>query len=1180
MLLTLEEITVSRAIMLVGDLHFKAKNLADVSGAWTRLVEAAASKGVPVIFQAGDVFHHSNVYGREASTGTVYDAFMAPFRKLEKAPKLVVSIGNHDQGSPLDKDALAPIDKYDWIKVIRQTQAIEMFDDLLVFVLPWINKANLICSAVLGGLSRDEALADVKAKLYNSLEQGKKAISEAKQRGKLTIVLGHVEVEGCAIGHGMTLPDGGFSLTPAQIVSLGADMYAMGHVHIHQRLPGSPRENDGYLGTLCQNSHKEEGNFVGCRYVEYEGRNILIDKMIENRASPKYFTVYSMDKKTWRDSDYVKYRGDEKPDGLPQNVVFERVPKQVEPRQQAENLVEADDSLEKLLEAWAKAAKQGIDAKSLSIIAEELTKKSKMPSDSIGSLERIERIMLENVACHEKTEIDLAGLNGLCAVEGPNGSGKTSAMEAIVFSLYGECPSRPKLDMLATRGKDSAAFELDFISSGKKLRVRRDVKTTTKFAAQKAIIVNQDTGKPEAGPGSDDVFHYCERVVGNQDLVMSGIFSSQNEAGNIIDLKPAERKALFAKLLGTEKFLFLAATAKKIADSTSLSMEAKKERDKALEQSLSAEGPEKDKLSELEEALIQDRGTQVDLASRRKTFSEAKAVLDVISTKRGLKQQEIEGLKASRAKVIESGKEIKSKMASLGEAALDKVKQQKADMDEALKKRDELKATLSAQAVQHANDLSAASLELLNAEKMRAALAGKYDKYVQEFKDKLAVMRWKASKVETERRAIFAEAESCLNLKKKDLEHAEKGAGLLAGFPDVKECLDCPLAKNGMESRKSIPDLKRETSEISSKTETLREEFGKFLQLVKEKLESVEASMTESKDFAPDDKEEIRKAVEKAVSLQAVAERSNPSDELKDGILKLDDALKDKDKVYAEFEKASSAKEMIAKLEGQLERLRSEVKGIDEKMAAEVASLPKDTSAELEDCVKQIDNLDSLDRKLASRIDGILVEVGKSKQLIESFSLMRTELKALQEEVQAEEKVEADHLVLAKAFGRDGIPQMIFESAVPHFQGLLNDIMQEFDNKWAIQVVSQKETKSGTVHEHIDILVDDGMGEREISGYSGGERKLLKNLVRVAFSVMQAQRSGKGLKVLVLDEATDAMDESNAEAFIRVLNRLKGFFNQVFIVSHNDRMLASIPSRIRFEKTGLTTRAIVAIMPS
>lgn len=1166
--------------MLVGDLHFKSKNLNDVSMAWTRLVEAAAKKNVPVILQAGDVFHHSNVYGREASTGTIYDAFMSPFRKLDNAPKLVVAIGNHDQGSPLDKDALSPIDEYDWIKVIRKIEVVELFDDLVVFALPWINKAHLVCSAVVAGLSHDEALADVKSRLYQVLDHGKKVIAEAKQRGKLTIVLGHVEVEGAALGHGMSLPEGGFPFTPAQLVGLGADMYALGHVHIRQRLPGAPGENDGYLGTLCQNSYKEEGNFTGCRYVEYEGRRVIIDKMIENRASPRYFTVYSMDKKEWKDTDYVKFRGDEKPDGLPQNVIFERVPKQAEPRKQAEAQVGADDSFDKLLEAWAKSAGQDINAKELASLAEELSKTSKVPSDSIGSLERIERIMLEDVACHEKTDVDLSSLNGLCAVEGPNGSGKTSLMEAIVFSLYGECPSRPKLDMIVTHGKSTASFEMDFVSSGKKLRARRDIKVTPKSSSQKAIIVNPVTNKPEAGPGPDDVFRYSEQVIGNQDLVMSGIFSSQNESGNLIDLKPSERKALFAKLLGTEKFLFLSASSKKVADSVALSIEAKSTRKKALEEALGAEGEEKDKLVKLEESLVKDRESQVSLASRRQSFSSAKAVLDVISTKRGLKQQEIEGLKSNRVKVIESGREIKAQMAKFVDAEIDKARKKKAQMDEASKKRDGLWAKAKEASEKYATECLSATQARAHVESLKATLAENYSKYVQDFKDKLAVMRQKASKAETERRSKVTDAESTLNLKQKDLEHAEKGASLLSGFPDVKECQSCPLAKNGMESRRSVPVLAKEVSEMSSSVDALRKDFEKFLVLVKEKLGSVEASLVKAEDFSPEDRKGVEKAADEASKLQEKADKSKPSDELKREILELDEFLKDKDQVHADFEKAEKGKEMLAKMEGQLEQLRTEVRRVDEYIAAAEKDMPEDNSSALADCVAQIEKLDSADRVLASRIEGILVEVGKSKQVLESFSSMKTELKSIQDEVGAEEKKGLDHVALAKAFGRDGIPQMVFEAAVPHFQALLNDLMQEFDDRWAIRVVSQKETKSGTVQEHIDILVDDGMGEREISGYSGGERKLLKNVVRVAFSIMQAQRSGKGLKVLVLDEATDAMDDGNAEAFIRVLHKLKVYFNQVFIISHNDRMLASIPSRIRFERSGTTTKAVVAIVPS
>jgi len=50
---------------------------------------------------------------------------------------------------------------------------------------------------------------------------------------------------------------------------------------------------------------------------------------------------------------------------------------------------------------------------------------------------------------------------------------------------------------------------------------------------------------------------------------------------------------------------------------------------------------------------------------------------------------------------------------------------------------------------------------------------------------------------------------------------------------------------------------------------------------------------------------------------------------------------------------------------------------------------------------------------------------------------------------------------------------------------------------------------------------------------------------------------------MVLDEATDGMDGEVAPNYLNMLGKLS-CFNQIFVVSHNDRDIASFPQSISF----------------
>ena len=115
-----------------------------------------------------------------------------------------------------------------------------------------------------------------------------------------------------------------------------------------------------------------------------------------------------------------------------------------------------------------------------------------------------------------------------------------------------------------------------------------------------------------------------------------------------------------------------------------------------------------------------------------------------------------------------------------------------------------------------------------------------------------------------------------------------------------------------------------------------------------------------------------------------------------------------------------------------------------------------------------------------------------------------------------------------------------------------------------MRVVSFKEDSKGKITERIDILVDDGEEERDLATYSGGEQNLLAYVFRIAMSILQSERSGKGLKVLVLDEPMYFADVDLAESFMRMLKKLTGHFNQILLVSHSDYMLSAMQNKIFF----------------
>jgi DNA repair exonuclease SbcCD ATPase subunit len=158
--------------------------------------------------------------------------------------------------------------------------------------------------------------------------------------------------------------------------------------------------------------------------------------------------------------------------------------------------------------------------------------------------------------------------------------------------------------------------------------------------------------------------------------------------------------------------------------------------------------------------------------------------------------------------------------------------------------------------------------------------------------------------------------------------------------------------------------------------------------------------------------------------------------------------------------------------------------------------------------------------------------------------------------------------VLNEALSKNGIPQLIIDSALPQLQDIL-DILCGAINKFSIEINTQKPNKEGTnAKETIDFIVDDGIKPRDVKFYSGGEKKLLKTVIRLSLSLFQSQRTGNSYKLLLMDETFDALDFENSMMLLKIIYNLRTKFKQIFVISHSDDVLGRLSKCIKFKREG------------
>ena len=1147
-------------IALFGDVHLKAKRLNDVASAWSRSIQKARDLGCDYVLQAGDVFDHANIFGKEATVGTIYDTFLRPFTD-GKSPKLVIVVGNHDIGGPDNKDALVPVDHNSRIFVYRTPSHISLDDKVGLVMLPWIDRATLMRSLAKKGLSPEDARKKIDELISSKLiETMKEYVSEYKTKGLPTIFLSHLEVTGAIMDSGMPQSGGMFEISPSTLASIGADIYALGHIHKRQHLAGLPRPNDGYLGAICQTNFGEEENKAGGRLIEIDDHGSIVkDEWLNDADSPRYFTVESLSAVSCRDIDYVKLRSEHRPDDLPAGVIFEKKPVKKDIHAITTTL-DADSPVDLLLGEWGKRSGAKV-TKEIMDIAKSM--KTPQGQAGIGSWDSLDKVILKNITCHKDTIIDLSGIKGVVGIEGPNGSGKTSVMESVVFSLYGESPRHTAQELISTMSDKAGLIEVHFSSGGKKYIARRELKNGKTIIHKAFLFEGEDN--PIAGPNVGAVNRASSIVVGDMALVLAGVFAAQSDSGNMVDLSPADRKQLFARLIGTDKFLEMATQARDGAKAAQATISATETR--IIE--LKAVIEEVDALEkELERLRDENEKTSEEVEENTKKLNQINASIQEArdrETQRININSKIAELERKKKETEEEGRGLRDEWKGLLDIDQEKANDDLVKAKSRLEKSNEAKEQVSAIAQEKAALVSKAAEIQAEASRLGEERAGAHTKAVQDSVDQQKQIRTERQANLDKIIALLAEINNKSITLSSEIAQSCRKVDLIKGFPDQPVCQSCVLAKDCVEAKKELPSKQKELENLKTRIKNGEKKKDEYVAETDRQVSEVASPNPES--FQKDVVEKINALLAEVEKVKEQAEKKKAAQEVLDLVEQHDKLAEKVRKAEQALEKARTAKTRVTTIEALLKKLREQ----HQAMVREIASL-RESAPQPIDVIslkaQQKSFMESIE-ELNEKISEGSVSIGKQQFKIEENNRKIEELKKLAGVI-APQKLAIDALtLLASAFGRDGIPQMLVEHTIPRFEEIMNELVADFECGMEIKVISQRATKKGSLEDVIDILVNDGFSWREIRTWSGGENKLLKYLVRIAFAILQAERSGRGLKVLILDEAVDALDDDKMNDFMAMVMSLPKYFNQVFVISHNARVVSEIPCKIKFERVSL-----------
>ena len=165
----------------------------------------------------------------------------------------------------------------------------------------------------------------------------------------------------------------------------------------------------------------------------------------------------------------------------------------------------------------------------------------------------LEEVRIKNFRSHSNTRVKFN--EGITVIVGPNGSGKTSILEAINFALFRKTSKSTsksvKIEDLIRRGAEKEGMEVSllFHSNGKKYRVKRGISGRNKI---NKLYDGNGVILTDGEKDSITTREIEEKLRMRNEDFKNTMYIGQGKIDTLITEQPGKRKALVGRLIGTE----------------------------------------------------------------------------------------------------------------------------------------------------------------------------------------------------------------------------------------------------------------------------------------------------------------------------------------------------------------------------------------------------------------------------------------------------------------------------------------------------------------------------------------------------------------------------------------------------------------------------------------------------
>ncbi|PKN88186.1 MAG: hypothetical protein CVU46_01930 [Chloroflexi bacterium HGW-Chloroflexi-8] len=828
----------------------------------------------------------------------------------------------------------------------------------------------------------------------------------------------------------------------------------------------------------------------------------------------------------------------------------------------------------------------------------------------------------------------------LACISGSNGAGKSSILDAITWVLFGIARSRS--DDVINQNSKSASVNLTFKYEAQTYKVQR-IKEREKPVILELLVFdeNGDRWRVLTEHNSTETQKKIVLILRlDYETFINASFFLQGKADQFTILKPSERKEILASILGLEIW----ETYRNIAREKHKNLDLDRKRIIGILDEIELEiNQEEDVQNQLSHLLVEEKSKNESISSLITLVDQAKRVEQSLNNlEQTIKFHENEFQKSQqkldqkKKKILEIEEQIQKLQIILKNdnqirSDYEKWKLVRLQLEKWEEKREEYQyleiqkqnyqQQIDLQRNQIDTQLKMLSDEFLKVEQTKINLPQLNDDLAK-VNEKISIIESQILKIpdlnkdlEQKQELVIQKREMVKQLSTKNDELREHLKAFQKAGPECPFC-NQPLTQEhrkkyedkvtteGVERKNQIVSLETNIRDLLVQIEQVKnmildiQKLDKNRQILEKEKTQIETQfqnlenqildwdlnksetymkldiLHREDNFAVEEKEnllETLKAIE-TIGYDSQAHQQCKIEENK---------LRSSENQLRELDHANST---IGPLRNQKIELEQEIIEIEmdfHEKSEQVIRLKETYASEIKDMLDPNKLQKQLDQ-MQIELNQIHLKIGGENQKLDNISRKKINKNNFIETKNSLSQTIARYSKLEDAFGKNGIPALLIEQALPQIEEHANQLLDKLTGgAMSIRFETQsdyKDKKRIDKKETLDIKINDLDGNtRSYEMFSGGEAFRINFAIRIALSQVLAKRSGAKLQTLIIDEGFGSQDNEGRHRLIDVIAQIKNDFAKILIITHLDELKEMFPARIEVEKTNLGSRIFVQV---